>query len=356
MKPELRQQAFEKLGAILREIDNRKFLENLDNKDVKENALKLHELKETVQHHNGWFTPEMVTRALTALGKSLEKDKLETWLKPYRTELTKQQQPKTIAVIMAGNVPAVGFHDFLSVLITGRRFLGKLSSNDDKLLPAIAAILEALEPSFKEHITFTSETIKNFDAVIATGSNNSARYFEYYFGKYPGIIRRNRNGVAVLTGKETPEELEKLTDDIFLYYGLGCRNVAKLFVPKNYDFNPLLEVLAQRKEIIDNHKYFNNYEYNKAIYLVNKTPHFDTGNLLLTENNSFASPVSVLFYSFYDSEMAVKNELMLNRENIQCVVSSADFLNETVDFGKSQQPELWDYADGVDTIKFLTSV
>jgi hypothetical protein len=350
---EKRVEAFEKLGEILRDIDDIDFINDLKDDAVREKALKLNTLTQTVGYHNGWFTPPMVITALRSLGESLQKDKLEKWLSPYKEELAKQKTPKTVAVIMAGNVPAVGFHDFLSVLISGNRLLGKLSSEDDKLLKAISEILTAMEPGFEGFITLTGEVIKGFDAVIATGSNNSARYFEYYFGKYPGIIRKNRNGVAVLTGRETEEELQKLTDDIFLYYGLGCRNVARLFVPKDYDFNALLKAIAKREEVIDNHKYFNNYEYNKAIFLVNNTPHFDTGNLLLTENNSFASPVSVLYYSFYEDEQALRNELMLNREHIQCVVSSANFLDEKTEPGKSQSPELWDYADGVDTIKFL---
>lgn len=356
MKPEKRQKAFGILGSILQQIDEIEYLKNIPDADIKGNALKLNKLTKTLQHHNGWFTPAMVTHALKALGESLKEENIEKWLKPYKYQLDKNMPAKTVAVIMAGNVPAVGFHDFLSVLITGNKILGKLSSNDDKLLPAISNLLTAIEPEFSGFITLTTNPIKDFNAVIATGSNNSARYFEYYFGKYPGIIRKNRNGVAVLTGDETQEELKKLTDDIFLYYGLGCRNVAKLYLPKGYNFNKLLETIAGRKEIIENHKYFNNYEYNKAIYLVNKTKHYDTGNLIITENSGFASPVSVIFYSFYTNEQSLKNELMINREQIQCVVAHKNFSADTVEFGKSQHPDLWEYADGVDTVNFLLSI
>jgi hypothetical protein len=348
--------AFDKLGEVLRNVDDVNFLNALQKPFLREKALSLNALVQSVQYHNGWFTPSMVAHALKALGEGLYLEKLEKWLDPYDQSRFEPIQPKTVAVIMAGNVPAVGFHDFLSVLITGNKLLGKLSSEDDRLLPAIADVLMAIEPGFKPFIELTDQVISGFDVVIATGSNNSARYFEYYFGKYPSIIRKNRNGVAVLTGREEGEELERLADDVFLYYGLGCRNVAKLFVPRSYDFKPLLKVLEARKEMTDHQKYYNNYEYNKALYLVNKTPHFDTGNLLITESSSFSSPVSVLYYTFYDGEQALKNELMLSRDQIQCVVSSADFIENKVPFGQSQFPELWDYADGVDTIRFLTDL
>ena len=274
----------------------------------------------------------------------------------YRRALELRHNALTVAVVMAGNVPAVGFHDFLSVLFAGHRFLGKLSSEDNKLMPAIAEVLIALEPVFADAIRFTGETIKGFDAVIATGSNNSSRYFEYYFGKYPHIIRKNRNGVAVLTGRENEEKLRKLSEDIFLYFGLGCRNVAFLYVPFDYDFSLLLKVLSERKELTDNNKYFNNYEYNKAIFLVNNTAHFDTGNLILTEQSQYGSPVSVLHYAYYRDAGSLRNELMLNRDKIQCVVADEGVWDGAVPFGKSQVPMLWEYADNTDTVEFLLSL
>jgi len=345
--------AFTKLGELITSLDKRNAIENIADITLREKTEKLSQLVNTAQQHNGWFTSESVKNALISLGKSLKKDSLEKWIASYKDKFTVAGSPKTVAVIMAGNVPAVGFHDFLSVLITGHRIVGKLSSDDNKLIPAIADILTAIEPGFTDFIHFTENQIKNFDAVIATGSNNTSRYFEYYFGKYPNIIRQNRNGVALLTGSESKEELNALADDIFLYYGMGCRNVAKLFVPTGYDFNPLLQILAEHKEVNDNTKYFNNYEYNKAIYLVNSVGHFDTGNLLLTEKNDYASPVSVLYYSYYQTPEYLKNELMVNSNKIQCVVTNMDIPENRISFGGTQIPELWDYADGVDTVEFL---
>ncbi len=308
----------------------------------------------SAQHQNGWFVEEMVCHGLQALGESLREEKLRKWVLAYTIEAV--PVPRTVGVVMAGNVPAVGFHDFLSVLISGHKILARLSSDDSELLPAMADLLLCFEPEFKNYITFTDSTLRDFDAVIATGSNNTSRYFEYYFGKYPNIIRKNRNGVAVLTGNESTATLKALADDIFLYFGLGCRNVAKLFLPQGYDFNPLLEVLAQRTAIAQHHKYFNNYEYNKAIYLVNKRPHLDTGNLLLVEDEQNSSPVGVLFYEYFASEGGLRNILMVRKDQIQCVMSEAGFLSGAIRPGRSQQPELWDYADGVDTLEFLLNL
>jgi hypothetical protein len=348
--------AFSALGKLLRSLNNREQVDLVAGGNLKEKVIKLYELIETAQQYNGWFSPDFVKHALISLGESLQNEKLEQWIENYKEEFNGFNASKTVAVVMAGNVPAVGFHDFLSILISGHRILAKLSSDDDKLIPAIADILIELEPGFAKYIEFTGDQLKNFDAVIATGSNNTSRYFDYYFGKYPNIIRKNRNGVAILTGSESQDELEALADDVFLYYGLGCRNVARLFVPANYNFNPILEVFAKRKEIAENNKYYNNYEYNKAIYLINSSNHFDTGNLLLTENSSFASPVSVLYYSFYQNPEALNNELMITKHQVQCVVSATDLIKDKIPFGKSQSPELWDYADGVDTMKFLLSI
>ncbi len=344
--------AFVKLGHYLRSLNSRN--NNIDAAESERKCLK--NLEETVRNapaYNGWFTDPNVRQMLVALGESLEKQKLEKWLNQYLPKLAEEREEKTIAVVMAGNIPAVGFHDFLSVLISGNKLLAKLSSDDEKLLPAIAELLIAIEPGFTGKIEFTSNQIKSFDAVIATGSDNSSRYFEYYFGKYPNIIRKNRNGVAIITGDETDQDLEALADDIFQYYGLGCRNVSKIFVPNDYDFNPLLDILSEQKTIIENNKYFNNYEYNKAIFLVNSREHFDAGTVLLVEEEKIASPVSVLNFEYYKEENVLRNHLILDADKIQCVVSNSDSIPDKVAFGKSQQPELWDYADGVDTVEFL---
>src|SRR5690606_755395 len=208
------------------------------------------------------------------------------------------------------------------------------------------------EPEFKNYIEFTEDKLENFDAVIATGSNNTSKYFEYYFGKYPNIIRKNRNSVAVLSGNETEEELKQLADDIFQYFGLGCRNVSKLYVPENYNFEKFFKAMFSWKEIIHNHKYINNYDYNKAVYLMDSFPLLDNEFMLLKEDKGFSSPISVVFYEEYSSFENLSNELKEQAENIQCIVSKAGIKNE-IPFGKAQNPELWEYADGVDSVAFL---
>lgn len=350
MNLESRIKAFSALGEVLRTVTSEDEQEGF-NIEVTDSILQLKREINDAQQYNGWFTPEMVNKALKSLGESLQESKIRKWISFY--DFVEKGNTATIGVVMAGNVPAVGFHDFLSVLISGNKILMKLSSDDNKLLPAIANVLVKIEPEFEDYILIADGIMKNFDAIIATGSNNTSRYFEYYFGKYPHIIRKNRNGLAVLTGNEEIDDLKALADDIFLYYGLGCRNVAKLYVPDNYDFIPLLKVLEQYGNLRENHKYHNNYDYNKAIFLVNGTKHFDAGNVLLTESQSFASPVSVINYEFYSSSDQVNNILMVNHNKIQCVISNADYLNDSIQIGNSQNPELWDYADGVDTLSFL---
>ena len=351
MELEKRIRAFIRLGSALRVI--------FGEEDAAFTSAEMAKMKflrkeaDEVASYNAWFTKDFVYGALLALGESMREKKLRKWLTAYRSVSVAPSHLKTVGVVMAGNLPAVGFHDFLSVLMSGHRIQARLSSDDNKLLPAVAEVLTAIEPDFSNYVSFTEGQMRNFDAVIATGSNNTSRYFEYYFGKYPNIIRKNRNGVAVLTGNETEEQMKALAKDVFLYYGLGCRNVAKLFVPQNYDFIPLLKGFEAWHQINQNHKYFNNYEYNKAIFLVNGRHHLDTGNLLVVEEENFASPVSVLHYEYYSEPMVLQNQLLINHESIQCVVSEADFLTDLVPFGKSQSPELWDYADGVDTMAFL---
>lgn len=348
--------AFIELGELMTKICSQDFeAKNMKSKYVAQSSVLANLISDSC-HYNGWFTEDMVSYMFRSIAESLSSESLNAWVGKYKGEIEAVFDPKTIGVVMAGNVPLVGFHDFLTVLLSGNYLKAKLSSDDDKLLPALAELLVLIEPGFKNRFEFTRSKLENFDAIIATGSNNTARYFDYYFGKYPNIIRKNRNGIAVLTGSESKDELKNLTDDIFLYYGLGCRNVSKLYVPDDYNFNSLLKILADRKEIAVNHKYFNNYEYNKAIYLVNSTKHLDTGNVLLVENSNTASPVSVLYYEYYKDLSEVKTSIELNRENIQCIVSAETDLGGIVPPGKSQQPALWDYADGVDTMKFLLTL
>ena len=305
---------------------------------------------------NPWFTTDFTRKALANTGLSLSPDRLDKWIEPYAARINRAGESKTIGVVNAGNIPAVGFHDFLCVLFSGHRYLGKLSSSDPIILPALAEKLVETEPGFKGQFNFTQERLSGFDAVIATGSNNTSRYFEYYFGKYPHIIRKNRNGVAVLSGAETTNELRLLGRDVFLYYGMGCRNVSKLFVPIDYEFEPLIRAFEDYAFVVENHKYKNNYDYHKAIFLVNLEKHLDTGFLLLKEAALNASPLSVLHYEKYADLREVKEKISLEKELIQCVVGKKEMADEFIPFGTSQRPELWDYADGVDTMEFLLSL
>jgi hypothetical protein len=256
---------------------------------------------------------------------------------------------------MAGNIPMVGFHDLLAVLLSGNFAVIKLSGDDKHLLPFVTKILCTIEPAYKERIEFREGRLSEIDAVIATGSNNSARYFEYYFGKIPHIIRKNRNSVAVLSGDEPPEELKKLGADIFSYFGLGCRNVSKLFIPKGYDLNLFFNAIFSYQEIINHNKYANNFDYNRAVYLMGKDKEglLENGFLFLVKSLEYASPVAVIFYEYYDDIALVNAKLTSDKEQIQCIVSNIQAIQNRIPFGKAQQPELWDYADNVDTMEFL---
>ena len=288
-------------------------------------------------NNNAWFTPQQCDLALKGICKFLVKDKLEKWMAPYPAPVT----VKNVGVVMAGNIPMVGFHDMLCVLISGHRLAAKLSSQDMVLMRYVVEQLVNVEPRFKEYISFV-ERLNDVDAVIATGSDNTGRYFEYYFRSKPHIIRKNRSSIAVLNGSETDEQLVALGKDVFSYFGLGCRNVSKLVVPEGYHFSRMLDLWEVYHDIAHHHKYVNNYEYNKSILLVNRTPHLDNGFLLITENEALVSPISVVYYA---------HAADLTSDKIQCVVSS-----KHVPFGKTQEPELTDYADNVDTLKFLTGL
>lgn len=302
-------------------------------------------------HYNGWYTRDNVLFSLEEWGKVLKKENLEQWLKNYKFP----NESKKVAIIMAGNIPLVGFHDFISVFISGHNVLVKQSSNDQKLLPIIAEYMISLEPEVKEFIEFSSGRLSGFDAVIATGSNNTSRYFEFYFANKPSIIRKNRNSAAVLTGKESPEQLKDLGEDIFRYFGLGCRNVSKLFVPEGYDFHNFFQAMQPWEHLMQHAKYANNYDYNKAVYLMSEFKLLDNGFLILKEDKNFGSPIGTLFYETYSDEDALRFNLENNRKNIQCIVS-ANFLPSEVDFGNTQHPKLWNYADNVDTLAFLESL
>jgi hypothetical protein len=307
------------------------------------------------QSHNGWYTPENVYFSIQSWATALTEENLNKWLSAYNLTLDCAQEDKSVGLILAGNIPLVGFHDFLSVLISGHKVLIKMSSNDQFLLPFLAKYLITIEPKFANKITFIEGKLENFDAVIATGSNNTARYFEYYFKNKPSIIRKNRNSVAVLNGEETKEQLIALGEDIFRYFGLGCRNVSKLFVPKDYSFTAFFEAMFEYQNIIHYEKYANNYDYNKAVFLMSNFQLLDNGFLTLKEDNSYASPISSVFYEYYDSIEELQTRLLSENEQIQCFVSN-NLVKNSIDFGSTQKPNLWDYADNVDTISFLLTI
>ena len=302
---------------------------------------------------NSWFTQHNLTFARNTWATTLSEANIKRWLSAY--ELSEPQNVKKILLIMAGNIPLVGFHDLLCVWVSGHKALVKLSSEDKLLLPFIVEQLRDLIPEWAEAVTFSDEKVTDFDAVIATGSNNTARYFEYYFGKKSHIIRKNRNSVAVLTGKETQEDLTALGKDIFQYYGLGCRSISKLFVPENYSFDAFFQAIYAYRDIINEQKYANNYDYNKAVYLMSLYKLLENGFLILKEDKSYASPIATLFYEYYTDIEALKKQLITDAEQIQCVVAKGLLPNE-IAFGNTQIPQLWEYADNVDTLKFLSNL
>ena len=305
--------------------------------------------KERAFQANGWFTPEFIDLGLRQISSHfLEASRLNTWMNNY-PELTKNKLPRTVGIVTAGNIPLVGFHDWLCGFVSGHQVRLKLSSKDTILLQHILDKMAEWYPQWGDQTT-VQDMLKNCDAYIATGSNNSSRYFEYYFAQYPHIIRRNRTSAAILTGEETPAELEALADDVMIYFGLGCRNVTKVYVPEGYDFTPLLTALRKYAYLADHHKYKNNYDYNLALILLNNSPYMTNDSILLQEAASLFSPLSVLHYGYYTDKPALVAELQGN-EDLQCLVGKG-----FIPFGTAQQPSLTDYADGVDTMAFLSNL
>lgn len=345
-------EAFSSLGKFLGQFSNSGIekKENIPHNDLFFDAFQM-QIKRA-QEYNGWFTQDNVLFALESWSKALTEENLLKWTKPYDFE---NKPSKKIAVIMAGNIPLVGFHDFISVLISGHSLIAKLSSNDKYFIPLVAKYLEYLSPEFKGMISFTEEKLEGFDAVIATGSDNTSRYFDYYFGKHPHIIRKNRNTVAVLDGTESEAELEKMGDDIFRYFGLGCRSIAKIFVPEDYDFDKIFKAVFKHKDIINYQRYTNNYDYNKAVYLMSLFDIRENGFLMLKEDESYSSPISSLFYEYYNDLDSLKEKLKNESAKIQCISSNLN-IPESIPLGATQNPQLWDYADGVDTIGFLLTI
>jgi len=304
-----------------------------------------------VQQVNPWFTVEEQKRALQGIIHLLDENKMHEWAGLY-PGLKKNAAPKTVGVIMAGNIPLVGFHDFLCVIVSGHKLEAKCSTEDNILLPWFYKLLLEADASIDYQVNFT-ERITNIDAVIATGSNNTARYFEYYFGKYPHIIRKNRNGVAVITGDESSESLQLLGNDIFSYFGMGCRNVSKLYVPHGYNFDRLFSALQPFDGIMQHNKYMNNHDYQSTLLLMNLEKFLTNNFLIVKEGSSYATPVGVLNFEYYHDMEHLVRHLAKDRELIQCIVSAKPAEPGWLPFGKSQLPGLLDYADGVDTMRFL---
>lgn len=316
---------------------------------TEEERENLQAVKQRAYVQNGWFTPEFIDLAINNICQYyLDKSNLEEWLAKY-PGFGKPTQRKKVGIVAAGNIPLVGFHDWLTGFLSGHDIRIKLSSKDNVLLPHLLNKLQEWFPETAE-CTSIQDMLKDCDAYIATGSNNSARYFNYYFAKYPHIIRRNRTSVAVLQGNETKEELLALADDVMLYFGLGCRNVTKVYVPEGYELGPLLEALTKYAYMADHNKYKNNFDYNLALFLLNTTPCLTNDSILLQENESLFSPISVLHYGYYSNREELEEQLRKN-EDLQCLVA-----RDAIPFGQAQKPSLNDYADGVDTAAFLLSL
>jgi hypothetical protein len=339
---------FAQLGAVMRSLGSGESWSDFSLGVTRVEYAKLEEIVQRQIAYNGWFSLDDVRRSLLAQGEWLTDDYLRAWLK----DVNLPRIPKRVAIIMAGNIPLVGFHDFLSVLCLGHTAVCKLSSDDKTLLPALAAHLVEFAPELKERIEFTIGPVKEIQAVIATGSNNSTLYFQEYFGKYPHIFRHNRTSVAVLDGSETQEELRALGDDIFSYFGLGCRNVTHLCVPQGYDFQLFFEgIYPYGEKLIHNHKYGNNYDYNRAVYLLNLQNLLDNNFVLLRESTELFSPISMVNYHFYSSQEELAFYLLARERDIQVVVG-----HDYLPFGQAQTPKLHDYADGVDVLSWLSKL
>jgi hypothetical protein len=342
-------------------IELGKFLSQFsDDKTVKKDSVlnndfffdAFQDLIQLSQSHNGWYTPENIYFSIQSWAKALTLENFEKWLSNYNFE---NINPKQVGIILAGNIPLVGFHDFLSVLISGHSVLVKTSSNDQKLLPFLVNYLVSINRNFESRITFVEGKLENFDAVIATGSNNTARYFDFYFKDKPSIIRKNRNSVAVLNGSESKEQMIALGEDIFRYFGLGCRNVSKILIPKNYNFDQFFNGMFPYQDVIKYEKYSNNYDYNKAVFLMSNFKLLDNEFLTIKEDTSYSSPIASVFYEYYDELEVLKTKLNTEKDQIQCIVSN-NLIENSIPFGQTQHPNLWDYADNVDTLEFLIGI
>lgn len=311
----------------------------------------LNEVFNRAAYNNPWFTRQNIQLSFDGLLNYLDEKKLVSWLHRYKCP---EIIPKTIGVVMAGNIPIVGINDLICVLLSGHKLLAKLSSQDEVLIKFVAQELIEIEPEFSNRIAFVDK-LKNMDAVIATGSDNTARYFEYYFSGIPHIIRKNRTSMAVLDGEESKEDLISLGMDVFSYFGLGCRNVSKLLIPTSYRIESLLPHWDLYRSLTDHHKYHNNYIHQRSILLINQNPHFDNGFALISQNENLVSPIGTIYFDRYDSLEEVESYIKSIENKIQCIVSSLD-LRGAIKFGKAQVPDIHDFADNIDTMEFLCNL
>lgn len=339
--------AFEKLGIL--------FSNNISKNSSKELthwSSELNKAIDTSYKYNTWFTEDSVKQALNEWSKQLNYSNIKQWTDQY--QLT-DKSDKKIAIIMAGNLPLVGFHDLLCGLILNFNCIVKLSSDDKILIPFIIEFLDSVLPGIKNKVEFTTNPIKDFSGVIATGSNSSFKYFEYYFGSYPNVLRKTRHSIAVLDGNESVEDLKNLGNDIFTYFGMGCRSVSKLLVPKGYDFDLLFNALFKFKDIINHNKYVNNYDYNKAVYLMSEQKFIENGFVILKEDEKLGSPIGCLFFEYYENSKDLNTYISNIKDSLQCVVSNLNIPNST-SFGSSQKPKIDDYADNINTLDFLLKI
>ena len=339
--------AFSELGTLFKENIDEK-----ENKNFPKWDLILEDTLFESKSYNSWFTIENLKLSLKNWSNSLQENIISDWLSKYNIE---DKSSKKIAIIMAGNIPAVGFHDLLCSLLLNFDCIVKLSSEDKLLIPFIVKFLESRNEKLKNKVTFESEKLKDFDGVIATGNNNSHRYFDYYFSKYPNLLRKTRHSIAVLDGKESDNDLSDLSNDIFNYFGLGCRSVSKVFIPYGYDLDLLFNAFFRHKEVVNHNKYVNNFDYNKAVYLMSKEKFIENGFIILKEESKLGSPIGCLFYEFYNDKKEITKLINNNSDSIQCVVSNINF-NTNIKFGQTQCPNISDYADNNDTIKFLLKI
>lgn len=305
---------------------------------------------ETAYLQNNWFTVANIRKAADGWAYALRPEAVEKWL----SHCTFKADDKKVGIIMAGNIPFVGLHDLLCAIASGHQVQVKLSSQDEVLMGHLIVLLKAELPALETRLQ-VGEKLNGIDYLIATGSNNSSRYFEYYFRNIPSLIRKNRTSLAVLNGSETDDELFGLADDIYTYFGLGCRNITHLMLPKSFELKRLYEAYDKYIDIVNHHKYYNNYMYHKSILLMNLTKHYDNGFMLFQEKADLHAPIATLNYHFYSEPSEVQSYIEDNKDQLQCVVSKMDSIAGAVPFGKAQQPELWDYADGIDVMEFLKS-